>query len=218
MEEIHTIKAQADTLTQLIQAYKEKKIALEEEQKYLEDELAKQMEIKKEAWKREQDAYAYETQIKRRKEETEYLERKEIKEKELKDREMRLMEQQKELEELRKLKELFDKRIEEEVDEAHAKAVADTRKEEDVKARILGEKVAAEKRIAELTIESLRQRLGELEQEISSLKSQLETANSGVKDIALKVIEGNARVNEQHRSLKAYEVEKSLRDEKVMRG
>lgn len=184
----------------------------------MKDELAKQMEMEKEAWKREQDEYTYETQIKRRKEEMEYAERKAIKEKELKDREMRLMEQQKELEELRKLKELFDKRIEEQVEEAHEKAVADTRKEEAVTARIFGEKVAAEKRIAEMTIESLRQRMGELEQEISHLKSQLEIANSGVKDIALKVIEGNARVNEQHRSLKAYEVEKPLRDEKVMRG
>lgn len=218
LEEIHAIKVEADTLAQLIQAHKEKKIALEEEQKIFDDEIKKQTDMKKEAWKREQEEYHYETQMKRRKEEAEYEEKKTIKEKELKEREIRLIEQQKELEELRKLKELFDERIEEEVEEASAKATEITKKEEEVKARILCEKVGAEKRIAELTIESLKQRLSGLEQEISSLKSQLEKANSGVKDIALRVIEGNAaRVNEQHRYLKAYEAEKPMRDEKVMR-
>lgn len=218
LEEIHAIKTEADTLAQLIQAHKEKKIVLEEEHKNLDEDLKKQADMKKEAWKREQDEYQYETQMKRRKEEAEYEERKEIKEKELKNHEMKLTEQQNELEELRKLKELFDERIEEEVEEARDKTMEETKREEEVKARILGEKVGAERRIAELTIESLKQRMSELEQEISSLKSQLEKANSGVKDIALRVIEGNAtRVNEQHRYLKAYEVEKSTRDEKVMR-
>ena len=141
-----------------------------------------------------------------------------MKEKELKDRELKLIEQQNELEDLRKLKELFDERIEEQVDNAKTKATSEAKYEEDVKARILAEKVTAEKRISELTIESLRQRLNEQEQDITRLKRELEVANSGVKDIALKVIEGNARTTEQHRSLKAYEAEVNARGEKVMRS
>lgn len=218
LEEIHAIKAEADTLAKLIQAHKEKKSALETEYQDLESELEKQIEAKKEAWKREQEEYQYELQMRRRKEEAAYEEKKMIREKAIHDRETKLMAQEKELEELRKLKELFDERIAEEVEEARSKAMDEVVKEEIMKARIIAEKVAAEKRIADMSIESLKQKITEQGQDITRLKQQLEAANSGVKDIALKVIEGNSvRATDQHRSIKEYENEKNLREGKVVR-
>lgn len=215
LSDIHKISSEADSLANLIVAHKEKKKQLEEESEIHKKTLETEIASKKEEWLREENEYAYEIRLKRKKEEDDYLQKKAQKERELQEREEKLAAQEKELEDLRKRAINFEKMLNEAVTKAKQETEAATRKEEDVKAKILAGQNAAEKRIAEMTIESIKMRLQDQEQEIKRLKIELEIANRGVKDIAVKVIEGNARIAEQHRSLRFAEKEKSGQDEKI---
>lgn len=205
LEEIHNIKAEADTLANLIQAHKDKKHALEEEYQDREVSLQKEIEAKKEDWHREKDEYAYELQLTRRKEESSYEEMRLTKEKELKEREAAIKSVEDELKELRKLKIEFDQRLAEELDEARLEAADKARETEEIKAKILAEKTGAERHVAAITIEALEKKIADQEDDILKLKKELEIANKGVKDIAIKVIEGDVRRSENRRSLKSYE-------------
>ena len=213
LEEIHNIRAEADTLANLIQAHKDKKRDLEEEYQDKEASLQKEIEFKKEDWRREKDEYTYELQLTRRKEESSYEETRMTKEKELKEREAAIKAVEDELRELKKLKIEFDQRLAEELDEARLEAADKAREAEETKAKILAEKTGAEKHVAEITIQSLEKRLTDQEDDILKLKKELEIANKGVKDIAIKVIEGDARRNENRRSLKSYD-EDNVKEEK----
>lgn len=204
LEHIHQIKVEADTLVNLVQAHKDKKHDLEED-----------IEQKQEEWRREEEKYEYELQLNRKHEEDEYYEKRSVKERELKEREDQITQHEKEFEELKQLKEVFDQKLEDEVKKGRLEVAKEIRKEEEVRAQILWEKTTAEKKIAELTIESLKKQLVEREQDMLRLKKELEIANQGVKEVALKVIEGNARIVEQHRSLKGYESEKNFKEEKM---
>ncbi len=213
LSEIHQIKAEAETLSSLIQAHNEKKEELESEYKKQMEKLTAEIEEKKKEWKREQEEYDYELNLKRKKDENEYQQKRLVKEQELEKREIELVQQKNELEELRQLKELFNEKLEEEVANAQKEATQKTKYEEEVKAKILAEKIAAEKKIAEMTIESLKRRINDQDMDISCLKKELEIANHGVKDIAIEVIKGRSA---EHRSLKTYEEEnKSEKDKKV---
>lgn len=208
LEEIHDIKVEADTLANLIQAYKDKKHELEEEYKAQEDSLEKEIDAQKEGWRREQEEYDYELQLKRRKEEADYEEKCLTKEKEFKDREATIKVVEDELKELRKLKLEFDQKLDEQMEQARLEAGNKARETEEMKAKILAEKNMAEKHIAELTIKSLEKKILDQEDDIFRLKKELEIANRGVKDIAIKVIEGDARCSENRRPLKSYEADK----------
>ncbi|MBI5754061.1 hypothetical protein HZA40_02885 [Candidatus Peregrinibacteria bacterium] len=207
LEEIHNIKAEADTLANLIQAHKDKKNELEEEYVGKEDSLQRELEAKKEEWRREKDEYTYELQLSRRKEEADYAEKRMAKEKELNDREAAIKGVEDELKELRKLKIEFDQRLTDELDEARLEAAYKAKEAEEVKAKILAEKTAADKQIAEITIKGMEKKIVDQEDDMLKLKKELDVANKGVKDIAIKVIEGDARRNENRRPLKAYESE-----------
>ena len=76
-------------------------------------------------------------------------------------------------------------------------------------------KKSAEEEAVKIRQESLalEKRLADQEDDISKLKKELEIANKGVKDIAIKVIEGDARRSENRRSLKSYD-EDNVKEEK----
>lgn len=181
LEEIHQIKAQADTLVQLMEAHQEKKREFEEER-----------EEEHKVWKREKEEYEYSLQMERKKEEAVYEQMKAEREEEIAARERAFLEKEKEFVELRALKERFENRLVEEKDCVVMETEKRIKKEEETKASIVAERTSAEKHIAQATIESLRKRLEESESDVVRLKQELEIANRGVKDIAVKVIESNA--------------------------
>lgn len=213
LETIHRIKVEADTLAQLIQASKDKKKQLEEEYKQLEEDLERKKTVQREAWQREEEEYEYELYLKRRKEEADYEEKKVAKERMLKEREEKLAAAERELQELRKFREEAEKNLDITVNRVREETEKETRKEEEIRAKILGERVAAEKHIAELTIATLQKELTTKEEAIRQLKHELDIANRGVKDIAMKVIESGR--NDQHRSIRDMEYEKKTKDERI---
>lgn len=202
LEEVHEIKAEADTLSNLILAHGEK-----------EKELEKIMFLQRENWQKEQDEYKYQLGLKRRKEEDEYEEKRLTKERILKDREQRMAEQEEELKNLRLLKEAFDQRLLTELEIAKEEAIRQTREKGAIEAKLLAEKTESEKRMSNLTIDTLSKQLAQYESDIQKLKKELEIANNGVKDIALKVIESRGRQGDQHRPLEPGRKEEKVRTE-----
>lgn len=144
-----------------------------------------------------------------KKEEAEYQLQKEARERVLKEQESALSERKQELEDLRLWKKNSETKLQSELERSGREVTAKLKAEHEMKTTITDEKYLAEKRVSELTIESLKSRLAQYEQDIGRLKKELETANAGVKDIALKVIEGGNRISEQHRSIKEEIAEKS---------
>lgn len=213
LQTVHQIRVEADTLTNLMQASKDKKKLLEEGYKQHEEDLEKTKTVQREIWEREEEEYEYELHLKRRKEESEYEEKKTVKERTLKEREERLIISEKELQELRKFREEGEKMLETSVNKAEKETEEKTRKEEEIKAKLLAERVGAEKHIAELTIFALQKELGTREEAIKQLKHELDIANRGVKDIAMKVIESGR--NDQHRSIREIDNEKKMKDERI---
>lgn len=205
LSEIHAIQVEADTLVQLIQAHKQKKLQLEED-----------IEAKQEEWKREQAAYVYDLELKRRKEEEEYQAKRRVKEQELLERENRIKELDQEFKELKIRCAGFDQMLQEAVERASQEAREQAITEEGVKAKLLAENTAAEKRIADITITSLKERLDEQEAEIKRLKVALAEAQEGVKDIAVKVIESTAHLEDRYRFVKTFEGEKVSKEEKTV--
>lgn len=205
LEEIHGIKAEADSLANLFQLHTDKEKELKESFLTKEEEFKKSIEIKKEQWSREQEQYDYELQLKRKQEEDEYMEKKKMKEKELSERELQMKAREDELKELRKLRENFDHMLDEEIEKVANKAAKEARETEEVKAQILSEKMAADKKVMEMTVQMLQKQLRDQEGEVGRLKKELEIANKGVKDRAIKVIEGNRGRVEERRSLKDHE-------------
>lgn len=61
---------------------------------------------------------------------------------------------------------------------------------------MLKEKHEGERRIASLTIETLKEKTSGLEAEVVALKAQLVSATKEVKEVAVKVIEGHSRSEE----------------------
>ncbi len=189
LEEVHAISAEADALSQLIQAHQEKKKRLEEEFESQDLEFKKNTQNQQDAWKREQEHYEYELQLKRKREEDEYQEKKQAKEKELRERELNIQGQEAELSDLRKRNKEFDRELSDGLARVKEETENFVRAEENTKAMLLYEKNSAERKIMEMTIESLRQKVKEQDEMISHSKKELDEANRGVKDIAIKVIE-----------------------------
>lgn len=197
LQEIHQIKMQAGTLADLAAAHEEKLRRFDEE-----------MEQKRRQWEREQTEYEYQRDLKRRKEENEYEQRRLAKEQELKTWQERLKGMEEEIQMLRKYKEEFEETKEEAIAMARTEAMESVHREEEVKAQLLAEKTRSEKQIAQHQLDFINQRLSEQEATIARLKKELEIANQGVKDIAIKVIEGGVRLDEQHRGVKSTTREK----------
>jgi colicin import membrane protein len=122
-------------------------------------------------------------------------ERQEALEKSWQERETRLKEQEDELARLRNESETFPKRLQQEIERAVVEATrqADERLQQQL--LIAGKDSAADKRVAELQIETLEETVARRASQIAAMQKQLEEAKQQVQDIAVKAIEGasNAR-------------------------
>ncbi|MBM4401670.1 MAG: hypothetical protein FJ044_00295 [Candidatus Cloacimonetes bacterium] len=181
LENLHQISATASTLKNLIYA-----------QKRHETERA-----------REEEEYRYNLELQRRKDQDEFEEEKkkrlnefegEIagKKAELEAREETLSAAEKELKELRREVENFPEELANKVEATREEGYQSAQKEAEIKANLLAKEVESEKKLYEQKITSLEQTVKVQTTEIVSLKASLEKASGQLKDIAVKVIEGQS--------------------------
>ncbi|MBI5413743.1 hypothetical protein HZA42_05340 [Candidatus Peregrinibacteria bacterium] len=199
LQKTKEIKVEVDTLENLIEAQRAEKRQFEEETVSKREDFQKEMQATKEAWKREQEEYEYERELNRKKEENEYAEKTAQREAELANRVKTIATAEQELADLRKKAAEFASELNEAVRKAKEEASSEIRKEEQTKADLLKEKYDGERRIAALTIDMLKERVAAMETEMAALKTALSSATQEVKDVAVKVIEGQSRLGETQR-------------------
>lgn len=181
LENLHKIKAAASTLKNLMYA-----------QKRHETEHA-----------REEEEYRYNLELQHRKDQDEFEEQKkkrlkefeeEIADKkaELQAREETLSVAEKELKELREEVENFPEELSSKVEAALEEGYKTAQKEAEIKTNLLSKEVESERKLQGQKIASLEQSVKSQTTEIASLKVSLEKTAGQLKDIAVKVIEGQS--------------------------
>ena len=234
IDELYKVKVTADSLAAMLLAHKEKKQQIETEEqelklelRQLRDEFDTEMGIKKADWdkeksriqleikeekerlkkehQREEDDYTYNLQIKRRKEQDEYAEKRRKteldfltktgeKEKELSERENAVQEKEEAFALLQEKVSKFDDEL--------TKTIKITEKTltERLTTQFGFEKELQLKeqegliKLKEQTIQTLENRIKEQESYIKQLTQKTELADKSVKDIAIKAIESSGKV------------------------
>jgi len=209
---LHKIDIAATSIDFLVQDYSQKKKDLqeeisfarsqwEEEQKRKEKELKDFEENLKKNRTREQEQYAYETALERKKDADQYLEKTTSQERKNKEkqealekswaaREQALNAQEEELADLRKEVAEFGKRLEQETTKAVKEALHSAEVKFKQEILVLQKDREAEKGLAALKVSSLEDTATRQFTQIESLQERLELAKQQVQDIAIKAIEG----------------------------
>lgn len=141
------------------------------------------------ARKRENETYAYEVTLARKKSEDDFLEKKAKWERELEVRKEELAKEKLELENLRKLAGNFDQEKEKAVNQACILLEKELSETYSTEKRLREQELKGEKEILVLKIDTLTQENARQAQEIAIIKKSLEDATVQLKDVAVKVIE-----------------------------
>ena len=213
LEEIHEIRADADSLAALLLAQKEKKQTFEAEIEQKRGDFEAEMVQKRLLWKkereeevkkarqREEEEYSYNRQLQRKKDQDAYAASKAVLEKELEDkrqtlerswseRESALAAREKELADLKARVESFPKELE--------KAVRDTEKAVTERLQFTFKHEAeigvrereGERKLSQQIIASLEAKIKEQDELIRQLTQKANEAGLQVQSIAIKAIEG----------------------------
>ena len=212
LERLHKIDVTATALDQLIQDYRTQQSQLEAEiaaqraawereeqervaaEKEFEDSMKKQRQ-------REIEEYEYKKVLERKKAQDKYdeeirllekknKEKQEALEKSWQQRETSINEKEEEWAQLKKEVDEFPTRLKREIDKAAATAAKSTEDRFERDVVLIKKDGEAEKRVAELQIQSLENAVARQSTEIGMLHRQLEEAKRQVQDIAVKAIEG----------------------------
>ena len=212
LERLHKIDVTATALDQLIQDYRTQQSQLEAEiaaqraawereeqervaaEKEFEDSMKKQRQ-------REIEEYEYKKVLERKKAQDKYdeeirllekknKEKQEALEKSWQQRETSINEKEEEWAQLKKEVDEFPTRLKREIDKAAADAAKSTEDRFERDVVLIKKDGEAEKRVAELQIQSLENAVARQSTEIGMLHRQLEEAKRQVQDIAVKAIEG----------------------------
>lgn len=157
------------------------------------------------ARKREQELYEYETKLKRRQEEDEFLERKTKWEKDLNSRKEEIEQGRRELEELRKTVSGFEAEKAKAVKEACTSIEKELTQAFAAEKKLREQEVKAEKELFALRISNMTSDNSRLNSEIGVLKRSLEEATKQLKDVAVKVIESASSAS---KTLSSQEIER----------
>lgn len=191
LERLRNIKVNADTLAQ----------------------LEADIEAKRESWKKEQEEvenqrrkdnaeFEYEREQERKREEDNYLEEKTAREKVLADKELAMHLAEKELQDLRVMKEEFTVTKEKYRDEIIKGKVQ--AKEFEHEKSLSSANVAAEKKVMEQNITSLQKEVDALKEQNNVLRSDLDKARNDAKEVATKALEASANketINALHKAM-----------------
>ncbi len=195
LQDYHSEKEKLESeITSRRAAWEEEELTRAREQKELEDNLKKQRQ-------REIEEYEYKKALERKKAQDKYeeeirllekkdKEKQENLEKSWQQREAALKEREAEWAQLKKEVDDFPARLKKEVDAAVAAALKSAEQRFEQQTTLLKKDSEAEKRIAELQIQSLKDAVDRQTAEITKLHAQIEEAKRQVQDIAVKAIEG----------------------------
>jgi len=194
LEEISQIKLHAGMLKRMIELQKQEEEKFEREitdkrVTWLEEQKSYEEGIKKER-SREEEEYAYQKGLRLKREKDAFEEEKRAWEREMQEQKQLHAEQEAELVDLRKKAAQFPVDLDKAVKAAVAEAVAQERKEAQIRQNFAKQEWDAKQQLSGLKVTSLEQTVKVQAAEIEDLKRQLEKATQQVKDIAVTVIEG----------------------------
>jgi hypothetical protein len=223
LHELFQITAEADSLAALMLAQQEKEDAFDRQMEQKKGDFEAEMAQKRAQWKKDQDEYemarkereaqlkkertreeeeyAYDLQLTRKKDSDEYeakkaglekelTDRKASYERELAEREQAVVLREKELEELRVKVESFPKELERAIKETE-KTITERfefkfRHEKELTAK----EIEGERRLSQQTIEALERKIEEQGEQVRQLTQRANEATLQVQNIAIKAIEG----------------------------
>jgi len=249
LEELYQVTSNADSLSAMLQAQKERKAAFESEMaekrvtldekmkadrlqfdeqiKHESEAFEVSMKAQKDLWKaeqlkwadqqkelkektdkdrkREEEEYAYNLKLTRKKESDLYeekkakldkdLEEKKIAfEKEISAREEKVLSAENELKELRAKTAAFPSELEKSVEAAIKGTTEKLQVEYRFEKELTAKQTEGEIRLKEQTIETLRGKIKDLEAMIGEMSKKTSTAESSVKEIAMKAIESSGKM------------------------
>lgn len=214
LKDLYQISVNADSLEALILAQKEKKNQFEaymieerksfdlevketkekweKEKQKIESEVKDTKELTAKNRKREEEEYNYNTQLKRKKEEEVYLEKKQSLDKEISDKQKEWENKEKEYLELKAAVEGFPQKIEAAVSEAK-KEITNTLTVKFKFEKDLNEKeIEGNSKLYKQTIQNLEAKIKEQSALIEQLTKKADLSSEQVKEIAMKAVEGAA--------------------------
>ncbi len=202
LEELHNIKAEAESLQALVSAHKAAKEKLDQEIVDQKAEHEQNIKQKRLQWEREKEAYEYDLKIKRRNEQDAYNLQKEKLEKELKDkqeafdlaiseREKAVAAQEEELQGLRKQVAEYEVSLPKKIEEVKKEQAQVLKTKYEFERQLELKDLQADIKLKEQQINSLNHKIEEQIKLIDTLTSRADGANAQVKDIALKAIENS---------------------------
>jgi hypothetical protein len=215
LEDLYSLSAVTDSLAAMLLANKEKKESFENEikvqrEQWEQEKLKKQTEEKEYAAelvkqrKREEEEYLYDLKIKRQKEQDEYsgkaqllekelIERKNLFEKEIATREQTLKNSETEFADLRKANADFPAKLEKELRSKEDEITTKLQIQYDFEAKLLKSQNDADLRLKDQTVKSLEEKIKELQAQLKEYADKATRAEAGVKEIAVKAIEGASK-------------------------
>jgi len=212
LEAIYGIKSNADSLSALLLAQKEKKEHFENEieamqnnweleQETYEKEQAEKQKEESKARKREEEEYQYKLKLKRERETDAYEQKKKALEQELifkkadfeksiAEREKSLTESEQELNDLRQQVDEFPDKLAKSVEEAKIEVQNQLEMGYNHKIQLTESQNSGERKLLDQTINSLRAKIKEQEAMIDQITSKNNAVGNQVQQIAIKAIEG----------------------------
>lgn len=197
LEEIQQIKTRAGMLKQMIETQKDEQARFEEEMTakqaaWLDEQKNYEEKLKRER-AREEDEYAYQKNLKTKRDKDVMEEEKRRWEQELAEKKTAQAKQEAELDDLRKKAAEFPQELEKAVKTAIEKALEQERKDEQTRQNFAKQETESKQQISALKIASLENTVKTQSAEIEEMKRQLEKATQQVKDVAIAVIEGSKK-------------------------
>ncbi len=216
LKELHDITYQAETLAALIETQKQLREKTDQEIYETREAFEEEMAKKKAAWKeeiaissktreREEETYAYDLALKRKKDKDLYEEKKQQMEKALEEkvrqttqslevREAQLSEKEKEVEMLREQVAHFPEKLQELTDRTKAETEALVKGQYQFEIQLSQKEFEGEKRLYEQKVASLLDKIKEQESLIKTLTARVDQSGKQVQDIAVKAVEGASSV------------------------
>ncbi len=185
----YNIQVVAETLENLVVEYENKKKRFEDESQAAKEIFSADVAAKKRDWEREQEEYAYNLKLQRRKESDLYEEEREKQQKESEARESALSVREDEMKKLQAEAADFPKQLEKELAAKEKEVGAALGAEFKNKMELAQKDWTAEKRFYELRKENLENQIKKQDAELSLLKKEAEAANKKAQELAVKVIE-----------------------------
>lgn len=187
--------------------------AWDKEKADMEETLTEEKQKTEKARKREEEEYTYQVKQKRQKEQDIYETKKAQQERELSDhkaafeaeiaeREKTINAKEAEYLELKSKAENFPKQLDEAVNQAVRAATEKLKLEYKYEKDLMAKDTDREIKLRDLQIDSLQQKIRELEQSLKQIAQKSDSSEKTVKEIAIKAIENSGKVGYAYKSVK----------------